>query len=152
MIYICLTLLLFAADLISKIIAKERLMDIGSIPVIKDIFHLTYVENRGIAFGMLSGGRIFFIIMTIIVLAVLFAIVAKTPKTMRTVWLKAGGALVTGGAVGNMIDRVIRGYVVDFLDFRIIDFPVFNIADIAVCVGAVMLVIHFLKAEDKVNE
>ena len=152
MIYFIIAAVVLLVDIITKYAAEGALMSVDTIPVINNIFHLTYVENRGIAFGMLSGGRIIFIIVSIIVLAALLIVILKTDKSLRTVWLKAGGALVAGGAVGNMIERVFKGYVVDFLDFRIIDFPVFNIADIAVCIGAAMLVIHFLKAEDKPND
>lgn len=147
MFYVVLAALLLAADIITKIIAETKLSVIGTVPIINEIFHLTYVENRGMAFGLFSGGRIGFIIVTVAVMAVLAVLIFKTAKNHRTVWLKAGSACVLSGAVGNLIERVGKGYVVDFLDFRVIDFPVFNIADIAVCVGAVMLVIHFLKTE-----
>ena len=93
-----------------------------------------------------------FIIVSLIVLFLLAFVVFKTEKPVRSLWLKAGSALIFGGAIGNMIERVTKGYVVDFLDFRIIDFPVFNIADIAVCVGAAMLVIHFLYAEQHMTK
>ena len=92
--------------------------------------------------------RIFFVIITVIVLIALAIFILKTEKEKRSVWLKAGSACIIGGAVGNLIERVCKGYVVDFLDFRVIDFPVFNVADIAVCVGAAMLVIHFLRTEN----
>lgn len=147
MFYVVLAALLLAADIITKIIAETKLSVIGTVPIINEIIHLTYVENRGMAFGLFSGGRIGFIIVTVAVMAVLAVLIFKTAKNHRTVWLKAGSACVLSGAVGNLIERVGKGYVVDFLDFRVIDFPVFNIADIAVCVGAVMLVIHFLKTE-----
>ncbi len=152
MIYFLAATLVLAADIITKLIAENNLIKIGTIPVIEDIFHLTYVQNRGMAFGMLGGGRIFFIISTIAIIALLAFVYLRTEKKCRSIWLKAGMALVLSGAIGNLIERIFKGYVVDFLDFRIINFPVFNIADIAVCVGAAMLVIHFLKSEDKANE
>ena len=134
-------------DILTKIWARGELMDIRSIPLWDNVFHLTYVENRGIAFGMFGGGRIFFIIFTLIVLGLLFWFYQKTePKTR---WLRLGTCLVTSGAIGNLLDRIFRGFVVDFLDFRLIDFPVFNIADIAVCVGAFLLVIHCFTIEEK---
>lgn len=147
MFYVVLAAVILAADIIMKIIAETKLSVIGTVPIINEIFHLTYVENRGMAFGLFSGGRIGFVIVTVAVMAALAVLILKTAKNNRTVWLKAGSACVLSGAVGNLIERVGKGYVVDFLDFRVIDFPVFNIADIAVCVGAVMLVIHFLKTE-----
>ena len=152
MIYIIIAAAVLAADIFTKILAENALKSVTTIPIIKNIFHLTYVENRGIAFGLFSGGRIVFVVVSVIVLAVLAYVVFKTEKPTRTIWLKGGSALIFGGAIGNMIERIVKGYVVDFLDFRIIDFPVFNIADIAVCVGAGMLIIHFLFAEAKVAE
>ena len=101
---------------------------------------------------MFSGGRVVFIAVSLIVMAVLLIIVFKTPKDTRTVWLKGGASLVIAGAIGNLIERIVKGYVVDFFDFRLINFPVFNVADIAVCVGVVMLLIHFLFAEDSKSE
>lgn len=149
MFYIILAAVIIIADIITKIAAERFLMPIETISVIDNFFHLTYVENKGIAFGMFSGGRVIFIIISVIVLAMLLTLFIKTKKEFRTVWMKCGTALVISGAVGNLIDRLFRGYVVDFLDFCIIDFPVFNVADIAVCVGAGMLLIHFLFAEEK---
>ncbi len=149
MIYAIIAAAVLAADIFTKLWAEGALKPIGTLPIIEDIFHLTYLENRGIAFGLFSGGRIVFVIVSLVVLAVLAFVLLKTEKSLRTVWLKGGSALIFGGALGNMIERVVKGYVVDFLDFRIIDFPVFNIADIAVCVGAGMLIIHFLFAEVK---
>lgn len=142
-IYIIIAMAVLAADIISKIAAKVNLAVIDTIPVIRNVFHLTYVENRGMAFGMLSGGRIILVLMSVLIMAGLVLLIVKTDAAGRTRWLKGGTALIFGGAVGNLIERIANGYVVDFLDFRIISFPVFNIADIAVCVGAAMLMIHF---------
>lgn len=152
MIYYIIAFGFIAIDIWTKFLAENALKAIGTVPIINDILHLTYVENRGIAFGMFSGGRIYFVVISLIILALLSAVVLKTPKTSRTVWLKTATAFIYGGAIGNMIERIFKGYVVDFIDFRIIDFPVFNVADIAVCTGAAMLIIHFLIAEDKKGE
>ncbi len=152
MIYTIIAAVLIVADYITKLWAERVLTKISSIPLIENVFHLTYVENRGIAFGMFSGGRVVFIAVSLIVMAVLLIIVFKTPKDTRTVWLKGGASLVIAGAIGNLIERIVKGYVVDFFDFRLINFPVFNVADIAVCVGVVMLLIHFLFAEDSKSE
>lgn len=152
MIYTIIAAVLVAADYITKLWAERVLTRISSIPLIENVFHLTYVENRGIAFGMFSGGRVVFIAVSLVVMAVLLIIVFKTTKSARTVWLKGGASLVIAGAIGNLIERIVKGYVVDFFDFRLINFPVFNVADIAVCVGVVMLLIHFLFAEDNKSE
>ena len=144
--YILLSSLVFVLDILTKLIAKGKLAEVSTIPLWQNVFHLTYVENRGIAFGMFGGGRVFFILLTVVVLVGLWYLYQKTEK--KTPWLRYGMAGVVGGAMGNLADRIFRGYVVDFLDFRLIDFPVFNVADIAVCLGAVMLVVHFFKSEE----
>ncbi len=139
--YIIIGIVVFLLDIMTKLVAELRLMPVDTIPLWEGVFHLTYVENRGIAFGMFSGQRLTFILVTILVLALLSYVYSKTRE--RTNWMKWGVALVYGGAVGNLMERLAKGYVVDFLDFRLIHFPVFNVADIAVCVGAVCLMIHF---------
>lgn len=144
MIYYIAGIIILLADIFTKKLACAALSGGTSIPIIKNVFHLTYVENRGIAFGAFSGGRTFFVIISIIMIAALFVYLYKTPKERRTVWQKASIALVVGGAVGNLIDRVRLGYVIDFFDFRLINFPVFNVADIAVCIGIGMLMIHLI--------
>ena len=160
MTYIIVAIVVWLIDIITKISAVKVLMPISSVEVIKNILSFTYVEIRGIAFGMFAGRRVFFIIVSVIILAAVVFVVVKTPKLSRSAFLKLGGALVISGAVGNLTDRIIKGFVVDFIEVRFIDFPVFNIADIAVCVGAAMLIIHFLffdgknvsSAEDKGDE
>lgn len=147
MVYWFLGVLVLILDILTKVWAKVKLTAVVTIPVWEKVFHLTYVENRGIAFGMFDGGRIFFILSTVIVLGLLLWFYHSAEK--KNGWLRFGTALVLSGALGNLIDRVFRGYVVDFLDFRLIDFPVFNVADIAVCVGAVMLVIYYFQSEEK---
>lgn len=150
--YIVLGLLVFIFDIMTKLAVELNMFD-KSIPIIEGVFHLTYVENRGIAFGLFSDARILFIIISILVLIALAALYSRMPN--RTNWLRIGTSLIYGGAMGNLLERMAKGYVVDFLDFRIINFPVFNFADIAVCVGAVLLVIHFIicdkKNDDKEN-
>lgn len=152
MIYVIVAIMVIAADIITKIMAENSLMPVGTFSIIKDIIHLTYVENRGIAFGMFSGGRVVFIIVSLVVLAVLGVVVCRTKEELRSKWMKTGVALIFSGAIGNLIERIYKGYVVDFIDFKVIDFPVFNIADIAVCTGAALLVIHFLFIEDKISK
>ena len=145
--YWVLGVVILVTDILTKVWAKLELTKIRTIPIWEQVFHFTYVENRGIAFGMFGGGRIFFILFTLVVLALLLWYYRKNEG--KSFWLRCGISLVTSGAIGNLLDRVFRGYVVDFLDFRLIDFPVFNVADIAVCVGAVMLVIHSFRSEVK---
>lgn len=150
--YIVIGIVVFLLDIMSKLVVELHLKPIGSLPIWDRVFHLTYVENQGIAFGMFSGQRLTFIVITIAILGLLAYVFAKTK--VRSEWMRWGMALVYGGAVGNLMERLAKGYVVDFLDIRLIQFPVFNIADIAVCVGAVCLMIHFFteKEEDAVKE
>lgn len=124
-----------AADRVSKVICRQYLRPLGSIPVIKGVFHLTYVENTGAAFGMLQGNTWFLILTSVLVSAVVAYLIWKVKPENR--YVKTSLALILGGALGNLVDRVLLGYVVDFLDFRI--WPVFNIADSCVVVGAILL-------------
>lgn len=127
-------------DQLVKIYVVSNMKLGESIPVVQDIFHLTYVLNPGAAFGILENQRWFFIAICV---AILLG-VAIFYKSIRRecAMFRYGLGLLLGGAVGNLIDRIQNGLVVDFLDFRI--WPVFNIADIAICVGAVMLVVSLL--------
>lgn len=145
--YIILGMVILIADIMTKLIAELNLQGVNTIPIWQNVFHFTYVENRGIAFGMFENARLLFIAVTIIILVILSFLYTKTE--FRTKWLKIGTSLIYGGALGNLLERIAKGYVVDFIDFRIINFPVFNVADIAVCVGAAMLVIHFFISEKR---
>ncbi len=149
MIYILIAAITLVADILTKIAAAQRLAPLYSIEVIKDILNLTYVENRGIAFGMFQGQRVVFIIISILVICLILWVIVKMSKEKKSAFLMLGGALTISGAIGNLIDRTLYGYVVDFIEVKFIEFPVFNIADIAVCVGAALLVIHFLFIEGK---
>ncbi len=112
-------------------------MEIGeSIPVINGIFHITYIENPGAAFGMFANQRWAFVAAALIV--IIIACVFYKKLMCETVMVRWGAAMLLGGAVGNLIDRVRLGRVVDFLDFRI--WPVFNIADIGICIGVAFLI------------
>lgn len=130
-----IALSVIAADRFSKWICQSYLQPVGSVPVIKGIFHLTYVQNRGAAFGILQDKMWFFIPATVIVLAVILHLLAKTKTDSRA--MRVSLAMIAGGAIGNLLDRIWLGYVVDFLDFRV--WPVFNIADSCIVVGAVLL-------------
>ena len=113
--------------------------------VIPGVFRFSYVENRGAAFGMLDEHRwVFMIISTVAIAAMLVYLWKFAPKN---VFMRIGLSLVIGGGIGNMIDRVVFGYVVDFLDFCA--FPtlwkwVFNVADACVCVGAGMVMLYLV--------
>ncbi len=109
-----------------------------SIPVIPDIFSITYVQNAGAAFGILEHQRLLFIIITLIILIVcgyFYKKIQKLPKHLRF-----SIALLLGGAIGNLLDRIRLGIVVDFFDFHI--WPVFNIADIAIVCGVILIIYY----------
>ena len=150
MIYLLIFAAIVGADVLTKLSAVRYLMKVDTVPLWEGVFHLTYVENRGAAFGILQNQRWFFVVLTMIVLAVVlvFCIKASTKHPL----LFTGLSFMAGGAVGNLIDRVLYGYVVDFLDFRLIDFPVFNVADIFVVISAGLLALYFIffdKTEEK---
>lgn len=148
MIFCIITILLAViVDQLSKIIVAAELPEIGTLPLIEDIFHFTYVENRGAAFGMLADHRWIFMVLSVLGIAAMavFLVVMK-PKSH---WVQFALSLVIGGGIGNMIDRVRLGYVIDFIDCRFIDFYVFNIADSCVCVGCAVLLIAAIVDEVK---
>ncbi len=145
---IAVIILAIAADQISKYFALEYLSGIETLPIIEDVFHFTYVENRGAAFGMLSEHR--WVFMTLSVIGIAAMIVWLAWEKPKSKWLRCAVSLVIGGGIGNMIDRILLGFVVDFIDCRFIDFYVFNIADSCVCVGCGMFVVAVIAAE--INE
>lgn len=134
--------MLVAIDQISKFLTVKFLRPIESIEVIKGIFSLTYVENRGAAFGILQNARWVFIIATIIAIICMVVYKIKYKPTEKTVNIAL--CLVLSGAVGNMIDRIMHGFVVDMLEVTFIDYPVFNVADCFVVIGAILLAIYIL--------
>ena len=125
-------------DQFTKILVRHNMYVGESIPLIKDMFHLTYVQNRGGAFSILSGQG--FILTVVPIAAVIFAIWYMEKHVDEHWSLFLSLSLIISGGVGNLIDRVFFGFVTDMIDFRF--FPVFNIADIAVCTGAGLLILY----------
>lgn len=147
MIVALILVILIALDQVVKYWALHVLAQIGSIPLINGVFHLTYVENRGAAFGILQDQRILFLCMTPIILAAVAYVLRK--GYIRTSLGKVSLYLISAGALGNLIDRVWHGFVVDLFDFCLIHFPVFNIADVYVVVGMILFFYYFLIQHDK---
>lgn len=142
MLFLLISVLSVGLDQITKLWVLHSLRLVESVPLIEGVFHLTYVENRGAAFGIFQNQRWIFIVLTIaVVLLVLYAVYIR--KFQNKMFLVCG-ALVCGGAVGNLIDRIFRGVVVDMFDFRLIHFPVFNVADICVCVGVILAGVYYI--------
>lgn len=129
-----IALVIIALDQGSKWLIQQGMTLHESIPVIPGFFHITYILNRGAAFGILENQRWLFLIMAIL-LFVLYAVFRKKLPEHRAV--QDGAGMLLGGAFGNALDRFLHGAVVDFFDFRI--WPVFNIADIGIVVGVCLL-------------
>ena len=127
-------------------------LEIGqSVPLIEGVFHFTYIRNFGAAFSILQNRQVFLIAVTGIVMAAAAVILFKNIKNMSRL-ASFSLAAVIGGGIGNIIDRIRLGYVVDFLDFKFIDFPVFNFADCCVVVGAFALVAAVFVSDRKDRE
>lgn len=133
---------LVGLDQLFKYLAIVYLSDKLTLPIWQDVFHLTYIENRGAAFSMLEGRRFFLVILTGVV--ILFGIYILLSGKIKSKFLMWAVALGIGGGIGNMIDRIFRGYVVDYLDFRIIKFAIFNFADCCVVAATIMIMIYIL--------
>jgi len=118
-----------------------------TVPIISNILHLTYSENKGAAFSILQNQRWLFITLTIIICIVIIFILI-THSSMH-ILLKISLSLILGGAIGNLIDRIKLGYVIDFIDFRIINYPIFNLADSAVVIGTILLSYYVVFLSDK---
>ena len=134
-------------DQLTKWLTVVNLEEYESFPVWQDVFHFTYVKNTGMAFGMLKDHRwVFMVFSTIAIIALIIYLFRFRPESR---WMQISMAMIIGGGIGNMIDRILLGYVIDFIDVTLINFAVFNIADSFVCVGAgimiVCLVIDLIK-------
>lgn len=144
MLYIVLAVLMIALDQAVKYWAFTSLQAQQTIPLIENVFHLTYVENRGAAFSMFAQFDSRWIFVTLAVVISVIIGVALCKGWMQNALGRWSLVLVAAGALGNAIDRVIHGFVVDLFDFRLIHFPVFNVADIFICVGGLLFVLYFL--------
>lgn len=139
-----ITALLLIADQLTKYFAKLFLAGNSGVTVIPGVFHLFYLENEGAAFGMFANRQIFFIIVAVLMSIAAVYVYYRLPLEKHYHLLRFICILIVSGAVGNMADRLIYGFVIDFLYFKLIDFPVFNIADCYVCVGAALAVFSIL--------
>jgi len=139
--WIIIVLAVVILDQLTKYLVLNNLKDIGHIPIIQNIFHLTYVENRGAAFGILQNQKYFFVIMKSIVIAVIIYFLIREKNLRKSVVVCL--SLIAGGAIGNLIDRIRFGFVVDFFDFRV--WPVFNIADMAIVIAQILLIYIVIK-------
>lgn len=145
-IVLAITALLVGVDQLTKVLTVAYLKGAQPVVLIPGVFDLTYVENRGAAFGMMQGGRWWFVVFTTVVMLALLALLLFG-NYRRYRLFNASMILVVAGGIGNLIDRLANGFVVDMLHFHIdaigFDFPVFNVADCCVVVGAILLLIFF---------
>lgn len=140
-IYIIAVLLIglgIALDQYTKYLAVINLKE-APISIIDGVFELRYLENRGAAFGILQNKQWFFLIIGFLLLATAIVLFVRLPHTKRVMPLRICMIFITSGAIGNMIDRIRLNYVIDFLYFELIDFPIFNVADIYVSVSTFVL-------------
>lgn len=144
---IAIMILTIAADQLTKILVLENLAGGPGVAVIQNVFHFTYVENRGAAFGMLSEHRWVFMVLSVFAIGVLIAYLAISKP--KSILMRTAIALIAGGGIGNMIDRALRGFVVDFIDVKAVWQYVFNVADAAVCVGCGLLILWMILSEVK---
>lgn len=129
-------------DQLTKILVAGNMVLYESIPVIPKLFSLTYIHNYGAAWGMFSEHRWVFLIITAVALIIMPIILYRYRKLHFLFGFSL--SMILAGAIGNMIDRVFLGYVVDFIEAVFIDFPIFNVADICVTVGAFLMAIYLI--------
>lgn len=134
-------ILFIMIDQVTKYLAQINLQNKKPISVIKNVFSLHYLENTGAAFGILQNQMILFIILTLITVFIIGYVYIKSPNTKKYRPLRILLVFLSAGAIGNLIDRIINNYVVDFLYFELINFPIFNIADCYVTISAAVLII-----------
>lgn len=139
-----LLIILVALDQITKYFAVLNLKGGPAWQVIDGVFELHYLENHGAAFGMLQGQKPLFVFLASFILAVIVYVLLKAPNQNKYIKLHITLVFIAGGAIGNLIDRIRYDYVVDFFYFSLINFPVFNVADIYVTLSAIVLVILLL--------
>ena len=128
----------------TKFWALASLKPIHNMTLVEGFMDLTFVENRGVAFGMFSGQRWFILLLTGVIAVGLIWFYVTMPKKKEYFPLRVSLVLVLSGAIGNIIDRLFRGYVVDFFEFTFFEWPVFNVADIYVVVGVILLALMIL--------
>ena len=138
------TAVLLIADQLTKAAAVSGLQGQPDKIIWDGVFQLHYLENKGAAFSMLENASILFILVAAIMLAVIVVVLAKVPVGKRYMIWHICLSMIAAGAIGNMIDRIRLSYVIDFLYFSLINFPVFNVADICVTVGVALLCIFVL--------
>lgn len=148
---IIISIILLCIDQISKLLVVNLLTKTDSITIIKNFFYLTYINNDGAAFNILVGKRIFLILIAVLVIVMLISYIKKNNIQNKLELVSI--SLIIGGSLGNLMDRVIRGYVIDFLDFKIFNynFPIFNLADTFIVIGVILLLLKEIRKENNLD-
>lgn len=144
LVFIIASAILIAIDQFTKSLALKHLHNNKPYVIIDNVLELTYVENRGAAFGILQNKQILFYILTVVVLIVILVLLYRIDDVKSNLLYYIFLILIFSGAVGNFIDRVKNKYVVDFIYFKPIDFPVFNFADIYITIACVLMIIYLI--------
>lgn len=139
-----LLILLVGVDQFTKYTAVFKLKDQPAFNIINGVLEFNYLENRGAAFGMLQNQKSFFVFVAMVFLCVIAYVLVKTPDHKKYTRLHILLVMIAGGAIGNMIDRLQHDYVVDFIYIVLINFPIFNVADMYVTFSTVLLIIQIL--------
>lgn len=142
--------LIIALDQWSKYLAVKYLEPVGSYPLIKDIFHLTFVKNDGAAFSIFSNKQLFLILATSVVICFILGLLYRAVQ-QPGLWLPLSLTLIAGGAIGNLIDRMRLNYVIDYFEFRFVNFAIFNVADVFIVCGTILLCILMLFKGDQIK-
>lgn len=140
-------------DRFSKYFVEIKLKGHPSYPLIGNILELRYLENPGAAFGLLKNQKYFFILVASIVLLTIVYVIIKTPAKCKYISMHIFLVLIGSGAISNSVDRLLYGYVIDFVYFSVINFPIFNIADVFITVSTVLLILFLVFGfkEDDLN-
>ncbi|MEY8516101.1 signal peptidase II [Lachnospiraceae bacterium 29-84] len=152
-LYVASVAILFGIDQFTKYLATAYLKGKESFILIKNVFQLHYLENQGAAFGVLQGKKFWFVAITSIMLLLMVFVYVRSPLEKRYRWARLVLIVLTAGAIGNLSDRLRLDYVVDFFYFELINFPVFNVADIYVTVGiaAMAILLFFYYKEEELE-
>lgn len=138
------SLFLIILDQWTKALAVAKLKGRLPVPIIKNVFELSYTVNYGAAFSIMQNQQLLFCVLTPLVMLAVLYVYIRIPKGKRFLLLRVVSVLLFSGAAGNLVDRIVNGYVVDFLYFKLIDFPIFNVADCYVTVAAGLLLFALL--------
>ena len=147
-----IALIVFLMDFLSKNFVINNFESLKSIELIPNFFYITYLQNTGAAWSMFRNGSLFIAIISFIIFILISNYIKKLK--LENIWSIISFGFLLGGILGNFIDRVVYGYVIDFLDFKIFgyDYPVFNFADIMIVVGTIMIAIKIIRGDKDANK